>query len=153
MLPDVNHVARELNAVGWYLALLGRYREALAMCEEAIPILQRTANRRSEAATWDSIGFARHHLGDLDAAVTDYKRSLRLYMEVLDRYNQAEVLDHLASAQLELGDVPAARASWEGAVELLSAIGSPRAAQMRTRAEAAALPPGDAADTRDSSPH
>jgi tetratricopeptide (TPR) repeat protein/transcriptional regulator with XRE-family HTH domain len=152
-LPDVNHVARELNAVGWYLALLGRYREALAMCEEAIPILQRTGNRRSEAATWDSIGFARHHLGDLDAAVTDYKRSLRLYEEVLDRYNQAEVLDHLASAQLELGDVPAARASWEEAVELLSAIGSPRAAQMRTRAEAAALPPGDAADTRDSSPH
>ncbi|WP_037855307.1 ATP-binding protein [Streptomyces sp. NRRL S-340] len=139
-LPERNEVARELNAVGWYLALLGRYEEAIAMCQEALPILQGNGNLRNEAATWDSIGYAQHRLGDLDAAVENYRKSLKLYGEVLDGYNQAEVLDHLAEAQLELGDAEAARASWTRAVELLQEIGSPRAAQMRARAQSAAHP-------------
>nr|WP_168723524.1 tetratricopeptide repeat protein [Streptomyces sp. SAT1]ANO42124.1 hypothetical protein A8713_033240 [Streptomyces sp. SAT1] len=134
-------MARELNAVGWYLALLGEYREAIAMCEEALPILQDNGNLRNEAATWDSIGYALHRLGDLDAAVVNYRRSLKLYGEVLDGYNQAEVLDHLASAQLELGDAAAARAGWTRAADLLAETGSPRAAAMRAKARAVGVRP------------
>nr|BFD87803.1 hypothetical protein StreXyl84_72040 [Streptomyces sp. Xyl84] len=129
-------LARELNAVGWYLALLGEYREAITMCEEALPILQESGNRRNEAATWDSIAYARQRLGESGTAVATYRRALSLLEELQDDYNQAEVLDHLASAQLELGDTDEARASWTRAAELLRAFGSPRAEQMRAKADA-----------------
>ncbi|GAA3478239.1 ATP-binding protein [Streptomyces yanii] len=135
-LGDRGSEARELNAVGWYLTLLGDHRQAIAMCEEALPMLREAGNRRSEAATWDSIGYARQRLGELDAAIADYRRSLRLYEEALDSYNQADVLDHIASAQLERGDDAKARESWTRAARLLSAIGDPRAEEMRARAGA-----------------
>jgi tetratricopeptide (TPR) repeat protein len=135
-LGDRGSEARELNAVGWYLTLLGDHRQAIAMCEEALPMLREAGNRRSEAATWDSIGYARQRLGELDAAIADYHRSLRLYEEALDSYNQADVLDHIASVQLERGDDAEARESWTRAARLLSAIGDPRAEEMRVRAGA-----------------
>lgn len=143
-LGDDAAAARELNAVGWYLALLGRYREAIAMCEEAIPLLQNCGNLRIEAAAWDSIGYARQRLGDLDAAITEYQKSLQLYGEAFDGYNQAEVLDHLATAQLEQGDSAQARASWMQAADLMGAIDSPRAEEIRAKAEAADPPSREA---------
>jgi hypothetical protein len=36
-LDDRTGVARSLNAVGWYRALLGEYENALADCEAALP--------------------------------------------------------------------------------------------------------------------
>ncbi|MGW7571653.1 ATP-binding protein [Streptomyces tendae] len=139
-LPEPDRVARELNALGWYLAQLGDYRQAIGCCEEALPILQANGNRRIEATTWDSIGYARQRLGDTEAAIVDYQRSLRLYGEVFDPYNQANVLNHLASAQLELGQGEQARASYEQAADLFRATGSPHAAEMKAKAEAAVLP-------------
>ncbi|MFC9626161.1 ATP-binding protein [Streptomyces sp. NPDC056930] len=139
-LGDDGATARELNAVAWYLALLGGYEEAITLCEEAIPLLQRCGNLRIEAAAWDSMGYARQRLGDLDGAMADYRESLRLYGDAFDGYNQAEVLDHLATAQRERGDRTGARASWLRAADLLSAVHSPRAARMRANARALDLP-------------
>ncbi|MER7538987.1 tetratricopeptide repeat protein [Streptomyces sp. NPDC097704] len=135
-LGDDRAAAREMNAVGWYLALLGRYEETIELCEEAIPLLRRDENLRIEAAAWDTMGYARHRLGDLGGAIADYQESLRVYGEAFDDYNQAEVLEHLASAQQEQGSRDEARASWLRAAELLSTIGSPHAARMRANAEA-----------------
>ncbi|MFG2887656.1 tetratricopeptide repeat protein [Streptomyces sp. NPDC048297] len=122
-----------MNAVGWYLALLGRY-------EEAIPLLRRDGNLRVEAAAWDTMAYARRHLGDLDGATADYQESLRLYGEAFDGYNQAEVLEHLATVQQEQRDHQAARASLLRAAELLSVINSPRAAEMQAAAAALGVP-------------
>ncbi|MFE7401612.1 ATP-binding protein [Streptomyces sp. NPDC057557] len=139
-LGDSGAVGRELNAVGWYRAMLGDHRAAVASCEEAIPLLRESGNRRDEAATWDSLGYARHCLGDLDAAIADYRTSLRLYEEVLDPYNQAEVFGHLARVQLERGGHAQARESWIRAADLLKAIDSPRAAEVRAKAESLPQP-------------
>ncbi|MCQ4212941.1 ATP-binding protein [Streptomyces longispororuber] len=135
-LGDERAMAREMNAVGWYLALLGQYEETVALCKEAIPLLQRDGNLRIEAAAWDTMGYARQRLGDLGGALEDYSESLRIYGEAFDGYNQAEVLDHMAGAQREQGDLAAARASWLQAADLLSALDSPDAAQMRASAHA-----------------
>ncbi|MET7518946.1 tetratricopeptide repeat protein [Streptomyces sp. NPDC005480] len=136
-LGDDRATAREMNAVAWYLALLGRYEETIALSQEAIPLLRRDGNLRIEAAAWDTMGYARQRLGDLDGAIADYQKSLEIYGEALDGYNQAEVLDHLATAQRERGDRAGARVSWLRAADLLSAIHSPHAARMRANAEAA----------------
>ncbi|SNX88419.1 helix-turn-helix protein [Streptomyces sp. TLI_55] len=139
-LGDERGMAREMNAVGWYFALLGRYEETVALCEEAIPLLRRDGNIRIEAAAWDTLAYARQRLGDLDGATTDYQESLRLYGEAFDGYNQAEVLEHLATVQQEQNDLLAARTSLLRAAELLSAINSPRAAEVRAVAESLHAP-------------
>ncbi len=139
-LGDDRAAAREMNAVGWYLALLGRYEETIELCEEAIPLLHRDDNLRIEAAAWDTKGYARHRLGDLVGAIADYQESLRVYGEAFDDYNQAEVLEHLATAQQEHGSRAEARASWLWAADLLRTIDSPRAARMRAHAEALDAP-------------
>ncbi|WP_069467344.1 tetratricopeptide repeat protein, partial [Actinacidiphila rubida] len=138
---DEASAARELNAVAWYLTLLGRHEEAVAMGEEAVPLLRRHGNLRIEAAARDTLGHARQYLGDLDGAIADYEESLRLYGEAADGYNQAEVLDHLASAELERGDRDRARGHWLRAADLLTAISSPRAARMLDSAAALDAPP------------
>ncbi|MFG2357025.1 ATP-binding protein [Streptomyces sp. NPDC048521] len=139
-LRQPDKIGRALGFVGWSLAALGEYRESIATCEEALPILQEAGERRLEADLWSTIGYAWHGLGDLDAAVAAYEKSLRLFDEVFDDYGAAEVWDHLASAQLERGDAEQARASWTRAAELFSALRVARAAQMRAKAQAVAQP-------------
>ncbi|MER5950360.1 tetratricopeptide repeat protein [Streptomyces sp. NPDC001904] len=139
-LGDRDGIARELNAAGWYGAMLGNYEDAVTMCRQALPMLRAAGNRRDEAATWDSIAYARQHLGDLTGAIEDYHTSLRLYGEITDPYNQADVLDHLAAAHLQLGDVEEARADWNRAADLLTGIGHPHADAMRSKAETAGAP-------------
>ncbi|GAA3038720.1 BTAD domain-containing putative transcriptional regulator [Kitasatospora albolonga] len=133
-----NQIARELNAVGWYHTLLGEHEEAIRHCEQALPVFRANGNRRSEAATWDSIGYAHHHLGRHRQAVECYRRALDGYVDAADEYNQAEVLDHLAGTWLALGDRDRARADWHRAADLLTALGHADAADLR--AKAAAVP-------------
>lgn len=101
-------------------------------------------DRRFEAGAWQGIGYARKGLGDLESAVSGYETSRSRFAEIHDDFGQAGVLDHLAAAHLELGDVAQARRSWTGAAELLGALRSARAAELR--ANAAALPEAPADD-------
>ncbi|MFD6534394.1 tetratricopeptide repeat protein [Streptomyces sp. NPDC060184] len=135
-----NDIARELNAVAWYGAMLGNYEEAVAMCGQALTMLREAGNQRDEAATWDTLGYARQHLGDVEGAIDDYQKSSQLYGEIFDPFNQADVLDHLAAARLDHGDIERAREDWLRAAELLSEIGHPQAATMRAKARAVNAP-------------
>lgn len=134
-------IARSIAITGWFLAALGEYQDALAACEEALPLLRATGNRHDEAGTRGNIGYVRQRLGDLDGAIADYRASLRLYEEVLDEYKQAEVLDDLASAQLERGETQEARANLVRSAELFAGLRVARAAELRAKAEALAKAP------------
>ncbi|WP_406079226.1 tetratricopeptide repeat protein [Micromonospora sp. NBC_00858] len=48
----------------------------MAYCEQALELLQQLGDRAGEAATWDSLGFAHHHLGQYGEAVECYERTL-----------------------------------------------------------------------------
>ena len=60
---DPTGQALALNCLGWAHACLHEYAAALEFCERALQPLQEAGDRDSEAGTWDSIGFAQHHLG------------------------------------------------------------------------------------------
>ena len=60
---DPTGQALALNCLGWAHACLREYAAALEFCERALQPLQEAGDRDSEAGTWDSIGFAQHHLG------------------------------------------------------------------------------------------
>ncbi|EYT81938.1 regulator [Streptomyces sp. Tu 6176] len=140
-------VARALAIVAYFLCVSGDPKEAVATCEEVLPLLRETGNRHDEAATWRHMGHARQRAGDLTAAIAHYGTALGIYQEVLDDYNVADVLDHLATAELEQGNVAGARANWYRAAELFTALRAVRADETRAKAEAAAegpaSPPGE----------
>ncbi|MEV0846171.1 helix-turn-helix domain-containing protein [Streptomyces sp. NPDC049954] len=130
-------VAETLGGLGWQLAVFGDPHEAITTCEEAMDLLRELGNESRQAGVWDSIGYARQRLGHLDAAITDYRTSLRICERLrLGPSDQADALDHLASALLERGDTEEARSVWHQAADLLSSVRAAGAEKMRAKAEA-----------------
>jgi tetratricopeptide (TPR) repeat protein len=81
-------------------------------------------DRRGEANTWDTLGFACQHLGDYDEAVMCYRSSLALNRENGHRFNLFENLDHLGDVHRAMGDEDAARDYWRQSVTILRELGS-----------------------------
>ena len=59
------------------------------------PCTSRLGDRDGEADTWDSLGYAHHHLGHHAQAADCYQHALTLFRDLGDRYNEADTLTHL----------------------------------------------------------
>ena len=127
--------ADALNAVGWCHAQRGNYGETLGHSGQALAIYRELGNRAAEASTLDSIGFAHHHLGRPDEAVACFTEALAVHGEAADRHLRAEILTHLGDACQARADPDGARRSWSEALSILSDLGHPDAAQVRSRLE------------------
>ncbi|MER6167582.1 helix-turn-helix domain-containing protein [Streptomyces violaceorubidus] len=132
--PD--ELARALLELAFKVSDMGENQEAVALCEEALPVCRDTGERRFEAMAWGTLGVARLGLDDLDTAVDDLKKARHLFGETLDVYNEAETLDNLATVHQRRGATEEARACWLEAAELFAGLRIARAAEMRARAEA-----------------
>lgn len=124
-----------LHALGWSHVLRGEHHTAAAYFEEALDGLVGlpTGTRYAEAGAWDSLGVARHHLGEHRQAIAAYQCALRLYREVGDLFSEAGTLRHLGDTYLAVGDPGAARMVWERAVRLLIRTDPTAAEETRTR--------------------
>jgi tetratricopeptide (TPR) repeat protein len=80
---------------------------------------QELLNRETEAAVWDSLGHAHHHLGHSRQAVDCYERALAILREFDDRFRQATVLDHLGDTRNAMGEHDLARAAWQETLRIL----------------------------------
>jgi len=87
-------------------------------------LLQDLNDRRGEATTLDSIGYAHHLLGEPEQALTYYQQSLTLNRELGGRYSQAEILSRLGDTQHATGDLEAARDAWQEALDILDHLDS-----------------------------
>ncbi|GAA3208313.1 ATP-binding protein [Dactylosporangium siamense] len=117
--------ARALNVVGWYHALLGDHARALTSCRAALDLLQDFETPADHVYTWDSIGFALHHLNRFDEAIAAYREALRRGRDLGDRHVEAMILDHLGDAHRAAGAVDEARAAWQRAAGLLDELHLP----------------------------
>jgi len=139
-----NHAAMlptALNDVGYCHALLGRYQQAIACCEEALAANQALGERSGESDTWDSLGYIHHQLGDYQQAVRCYERSLSLCRELTDRYNEAGTLDHIGDAHCGMGDLDAARRAWRQAARIFDDLDHPDSDRVRAKLRAHSGPP------------
>ena len=84
-----------------------------------------------EAATWDSLGYAHHHLGHLPEAVACYRRALDMTGELGDRTDEAATLGRLAETYCAAGDTRSARQTWHQALRILEGLGHPDADSIR----------------------
>ncbi|MFI6543043.1 AfsR/SARP family transcriptional regulator [Streptomyces prunicolor] len=123
-----------LHALGCTHALRGDHRRAAAHFEETLTALDGLdGTRYAEAGTWDSLGTARHHLGEHQQAIACYQCALRLYREIGDTFSEAGTLRHLGDTYLATGDPGAARTVWERALHLLAPTDPTAAAELRAR--------------------
>jgi tetratricopeptide (TPR) repeat protein len=98
-----------------------------------VVMLQEVGDRHHQAATWDSLGYAHHHLGRYPRAIECYEKAIALYRDVRDRAFEADTLKHLGDTQHAAGDPAAARASWQEALDTFTEIGHQDAETLRNK--------------------
>jgi DNA-binding SARP family transcriptional activator/tetratricopeptide (TPR) repeat protein len=125
--------AEALNLVGWCLARLGSYRQALRFCQEALTMHRELGDTHSEPATLDSLAYAHRHLGNYAEAAACYRRAVELYADLGFRYQRAETLAYAGDAHHASGDLPAARDAWSQALAILDDLRHPGAGDVRAK--------------------
>ncbi|WP_328686091.1 AfsR/SARP family transcriptional regulator [Streptomyces sp. NBC_00343] len=127
-------VAASLNAVGWALSRLGRHREALDHCRQALAVWLEHGENVHVAHTWDSVGHAHHRLGEYGEAAAAFHSALDLY-----RAHQhlpwfvAGTLDRLADTHLSAGNPEDARRTWTEALEIYELLNHNDAESIRVK--------------------
>jgi tetratricopeptide (TPR) repeat protein len=109
---------------------------------QALDLLQGLGSLQAEAGTWDSLGYAHHHLGDHAESAACYRRALDLFREIGDRWGEATTLDHIGEAHHAAGSAQQARAVWEESLAILDDIHHPDASQVRAKLAGLGAAPG-----------
>ncbi|MGA5300312.1 AfsR/SARP family transcriptional regulator [Nucisporomicrobium flavum] len=125
--------ASALNAIGWHHAHLGDPQRALACCGQSLALHERLGNRHGIALTLDSLGYAYHQLGRYFEAAVHYARAVGLFGDLGDRYREGATYARLGDAHDAAGDVEAARLAWRDGLAVLTELGHPEAAAVRTK--------------------
>ena len=102
------------RAMLWNLA--GRYREAVAACENALEILHRHHARCEEARAYRVLGSAHVHLGEYSQCVSELEKGLELYQELGDETRVAWLHHDIGRCLRILGD-PKADEHYQHALE------------------------------------
>jgi DNA-binding SARP family transcriptional activator/tetratricopeptide (TPR) repeat protein len=122
-----------LNAVGWYHAQLGEYREAIVHCEQALTLSTQAGSEYGRANTMDSLGYAYHQLGEHERAEACYAQALVPFRAMGDRHSEGLVLGHLGDSRHARGDAAGAWAAWQTALAILDELADPAADTLRAK--------------------
>ncbi|WP_329538505.1 tetratricopeptide repeat protein (plasmid) [Streptomyces sp. NBC_01450] len=128
---------RILNSVGWYLAHTGQYEQALAYCQEALPLLKDGGDAMGYADTLLSIAYIHRESGAYKQAAALYEEALPSLLATGATFNGAAALDELGDIYLRLGRREDAVRSWREAVEILEKMGHANAEGIRRKVEEA----------------
>jgi DNA-binding SARP family transcriptional activator len=128
--------AHALNLIGWCQAQL-RDPAALAVCEQAVALHHELGDRYGEAASWDSLGYAHHQLGEYPRALDCFDRAAGLHHAAGERFDEATVLAHLGDTHCAVGDPDRAVEAWRAALAILTDLGHPNADRVRATLRAA----------------
>jgi tetratricopeptide (TPR) repeat protein len=120
-------LARALNNIGWYYALLGEPGKTLIHSQRALALHREVGNRQGEANTLSSLGYAHHLLGEYHHAIDYFQQAAALRPALGARHSHANDLDLLGDAHHAVGDRDAARHAWQQALDILDQLGIVRA--------------------------
>jgi tetratricopeptide (TPR) repeat protein len=126
-------LAAALNTAGWFEASLGEAGAGLAYCEQALALAEEIGSPVLAAATWDSLGYVRHLLGQHDRAVSCYQRAALMFAELGADWYRAQVLINLGDAYEAAGDRQAARELWLEALPVFEQHHHPETSRVRAR--------------------
>jgi tetratricopeptide (TPR) repeat protein len=122
-----------LNGIAWVACTTGDYDKAVDYGHRALTVIQPFDDPIGHAATWDTLGYAYHHLGRAGDALDCYQRALDYHGHVGDRYYEALVRIHIGDVQRDEGNTAAARRAWREAERLLAELDHADVADARRR--------------------
>jgi DNA-binding SARP family transcriptional activator len=125
--------AEALNHVGWELAKLGSYPQALRYCQRAVALSRQLGNKHAEPAALDSLAYVHWHLGHHAEAADCYRRAVELFDELGHRYQKAETLAYVGDVHYADGNPAAARQAWTQALAILDDLHNPDAEHLRAK--------------------
>jgi transcriptional regulator with XRE-family HTH domain/tetratricopeptide (TPR) repeat protein len=133
--------AELLALAAWHHIFHRRYRRAIRLCEQALPVSTDLGNRGLEAVLRGTIGYAERCQGNFGAALACYEQALSIIRDLGWVGAEATVLQGLGDLHGAAGDLPLADRAWRDALAILENLGDPGAARIRARL---AAPPADA---------
>jgi tetratricopeptide (TPR) repeat protein len=131
--PVELRMARALNTVGWFRALLGDHAAALVFCEEALAINTRRGDHENVAFTLDSLGYAHQHLRHHEQAVECYERAIEILRRLGYASMTADALERLGDTHHEAGQAGSAREAWTRALDIRTELEHESAAKVRDK--------------------
>jgi DNA-binding SARP family transcriptional activator len=126
--------ALALNAVGWTLAQVGRYQEALVHCSQALAMCgELSGDNVAQSYILDSVGYLHSRLGHHDEAISCYQQAIGLLTGTPAVTLRAVMLANMGDAYDAAGDPGAARRAWQEALAILDDLRHPEADRLRSR--------------------
>jgi tetratricopeptide (TPR) repeat protein/transcriptional regulator with XRE-family HTH domain len=135
--PVELRMARALNTVGWFRALLGDHAAALVFCQEALAINTRRGDHENIAFTLDSLGYAHQHLRHYERAVDCYERAIEIFRRLGHASMTADALERLGDTHHEAGHADAACEAWNGALDIRTKLEHEATGKLREKIKAA----------------
>nr|WP_042186006.1 tetratricopeptide repeat protein [Kibdelosporangium sp. MJ126-NF4]CEL17024.1 transcriptional regulator, SARP family [Kibdelosporangium sp. MJ126-NF4]CTQ91746.1 transcriptional regulator, SARP family [Kibdelosporangium sp. MJ126-NF4] len=125
--------AGALLIVGHQLCLLGRYAEALTLCEQTLAAYVAHDNLEGEADVLMTIGDCERGLGRHHDAIAHYARAIALDRVLGDIYWEAIGLEHLAEARAHVGAADRGESEMRQSLEILDQLRHPDAERLRRK--------------------
>ena len=100
-----------------------KYAEAKELYERAIPVMQKTGNRRGEAEAYGNLGNVFFSLGEYVKAKEHYEKALAISMEIGDRDREGTWYGNLGNVFFSLGEYVKAKEHHEKALASSMEIG------------------------------
>jgi len=122
-----------LNDISWCHGLLGDFEQARIVCRQGLSLSIDTGLRRLEGDTWDTLGYAEHHLGNFGEAAACYERALGIIREFGERASEAEILAHLGDTWHAAGELLRAGQTWRDSLAIFEDLGLSRADEVRAK--------------------
>jgi tetratricopeptide (TPR) repeat protein/transcriptional regulator with XRE-family HTH domain len=129
-----------LNQLGYALARLGDYRQAIECCREALSLLP-PEDLVDQAHTWHSLGFAHHRARLYAEAVTCFQHALDHFREAGRQREEATTLAGIGDAHEAAGEPEAARCAWREALGILERLEHPDIDRVRAKLDHAITTP------------
>ncbi|WP_021593714.1 tetratricopeptide repeat protein [Actinomadura welshii] len=110
---------------------LGQFDQVIDTCGRAISIQQAIGDRHTEGMIRNTLGTALLRMGRTEHAIDRAREALKIFREIGDRHGEGIALKNLGVALNTAGRPLEAKQCWLLSLELLEAIGSPRADVVR----------------------
>jgi tetratricopeptide (TPR) repeat protein/DNA-binding XRE family transcriptional regulator len=131
-----------LGNLGWAYRQIGEWAKAREHLLEALAFAVEAGDQYVEANVNEDLGAVAAGLGDHADALDRYRRAVEVAREAGIRQVEAWALRGIGDVHLQLGQPDAAREGWAAALDILVALDSPEADQVRARLAGLPASPG-----------
>ena len=122
-LEDPNPNADSKNNLGLCHRLLGEFRRAIELFEQALAINRKAGNRDGQPGNLGNLGTCYYELGQISRAIDLHEQALAICRETGGREVEAGILGLLGTCYLDLGQILRAIGLYEQSVAIAREVG------------------------------